>query len=182
MTTPHVTYVSNNNLTQAMRGALTTTSTGPAGTGTVLDPRYTDPSINIGGPAQDRSSRFNAFSTFLDRRISAHTFLEAAYNHQDHVFDRYDPQVDSPQRMKGDPNQRLNDGSVNPFAGQLYLEGGWQRIFSREVTDTGRLTFSAEHDANRWGNYRLAALTEYEKGFVSSATYREMCVDAYRIC
>lgn len=178
VTAPHVTFISNNGFTQAMRGTLTTTTTGPAGTGTVLDPRYTDPSINIGGPAQDRSSRFNAFSTFLEQRIAQKTFLEAAYNHQDHVFDRYDPQVDSPQRMKGDPNQRNNDGTVNPFAGQLYLEGGWQRLFNREVTDTGRLIFSTEHDARQWGNYRLAALTEYEKSFTGSGTYREMWVDA----
>lgn len=176
--TPHVTYVSNDGSVMAARGTLVTVNTSPLGTGTVLDRRYTDRSINVGGPAQDRFSRFNSVSAFLEQRLSRHTFLEAAFNHQDHVFDRYDPQVDTPQRLRGDPNQRLNDGAVNPFAGRLYLEGGWQRILSNEVTDTGRLTFSSEFEARRWGNYRVAALTEYERSFVGTASNREMWIDA----
>jgi iron complex outermembrane receptor protein len=178
LTTPHVTYISNNRSIMAERGTLTTVTTGPLGTGTVLDRRYTDPRINVGGPAQDRSSRFHALSAFVEHRLLRHAFLEAAYNHQDHVFDRYDPQVDTPQRLRGDPNQRLNDGAPNPFAGQLYLEGGWQRHLNREVSDTGRLMFSTEHDAASWGHYRLAALGEYERSFVGTASYREMWVDA----
>jgi len=176
--TPHTTFISNDKSVMAVRGTLSTVAGGPAGSGAVLDRRFTDPSINIGGPAQDRSSRFNAFSAFVDRRLAQHTFLELAFNHQDHVFDRYDPQVDQPQRLRGDPNQRLNDGSPNAFAGRLYLEGGWQRIYSRESMDTGRAMLSTEHDAKRWGNYRVALLAEYEKSFLGSATYREMWTDA----
>ena len=56
-----------------------------------MPPIVLDPSINIGGSAQDRSSRFNAFSTFVEHRLAKTTFLELAYNHQDHVFDRYEP-------------------------------------------------------------------------------------------
>jgi len=176
--TPHTTYISNDKFVMAERGTLSTVAGGPAGSGVVLDRRYTDPSINIGGPAQDRSSRYNALSAFVEHRFAKSTFLELAYNHQDHVFDRYDPQVDTPQRLRGDPNQLNNDGTRNAFAGRLYLEGGWQRLYTRENTDTGRVMFSTEHDAKQWGNYRIAALAEYEKSFTSTATYREMWTDA----
>ncbi|MBL9200346.1 MAG: TonB-dependent receptor, partial [Opitutaceae bacterium] len=176
--TPRPTFISNDGSLFAMRGTLSTLAGGAGGSGVVLDRRYTDPSINIGGPAQDRSSRFNALSAFVEHRVAKTTFLELAFNHQDHVFDRYDPQVEQPQRLRGDPNQLHNDGSRNPFAGRLYLEGGWQRIYSRESTDTGRLMASHEQDFRRWGNYRVAALLEYEKSFTGSATYREMWTDA----
>jgi outer membrane receptor protein involved in Fe transport len=176
--TPRPTFISNDGTVFAQRGTLSTLAGGPGGSGVVLDRRYTDPSINIGGTAQDRSSRFNAFSAYVEHRLAQTTFLELAFNHQDHVFDRYDPQVDTPQRLRGDPNLLNNDGSRNPFAGRLYLEGGWQRLYSRESTDTGRLMASHEHDLRRWGNYRVATLLEYEKTFTGSATYREMWTDA----
>jgi outer membrane receptor protein involved in Fe transport len=176
--TPRPTFITNDGSVMAMRGTLSTLAGGPAGSGVVLDRRYTDPSINIGGPAQDRTSRFNAFSAYVEHRVAKTTFLELAFNHQDHVFDRYDPQVDTPQRLRGDPNQLNNDGTRNTFAGRLYLEGGWQRIYSRESSDTGRLMFSTERDLRHWGNYRVATLLEYEKNFTGSANYREMWTDA----
>jgi outer membrane receptor protein involved in Fe transport len=176
--TPRPTFISNDGTVFAQRGTLSTLAGGAGGSGVVLDRRYTNPSINIGGTAQDRSSRFNAFSAYVEHRLAQTTFLELAFNHQDHVFDRYDPQVDTPQRLRGDPNQLNNDGSRNPFAGRLYLEGGWQRLYSRESTDTGRLMASTERDLRRWGNYRVATLLEYEKTFTGSATYREMWTDA----
>jgi iron complex outermembrane receptor protein len=176
--TPRPTFISNDGSLFAMRGTFSTLAGGPAGSGVVLDPRYTDPSINIGGSAQDRSSRFNALSAFVEHRVAKTTFLELAFNHQDHVFDRYDPQVETPQRLRGDPNQLNNDGTRNPFVGRLYLEGGWQRLYSRESSDTGRLMLSTERDLRRWGHYRVATLLEYEKSFGGSVNYREMWTDA----
>ena len=107
----------------------------------------------------------------------ARSFQKGSFTHQDHVFDRYEPQVNSPQLLRGDPNQLMNDNTNNPYADQLYLEGGWQRALSDEASDTGRMMLSTEFDAKRWGNYRVALLTEYDKSFTGSATYREMWVD-----
>jgi outer membrane receptor protein involved in Fe transport len=183
-TVPRVTYVSNNAMTMAMRGMMATNapSTGPYGTGTLnetsLTGDITDPSINIGGPAQDRFQRFSTFSTFVEHRVSKNSFLEVAFNHQDIKFDRSNPSTDTPQRLRGDPNQRLNDGSINPYAGQVYLEGGWSRTVSHEQSDTGRVTFSTELEAKKWGNYRVGALAEYEKNFTGSIGWEEFWVDA----
>lgn len=175
---PRVTYIGNNDSTISMRGMLETSSAGPAGDGPITDRSIADFSVNVGGPAQDRFSRFDAFSAFLDHQFSKDTFLELAYNHQDHIFDRYDPRGGIPQSLKGDPNKFLNGGTPDPFAGQLYLEGNWRRIVNRDQSDTGRATFSTELDAGKWGNYRIAALTEYEKAFIFEVVNLEKWVDA----
>jgi iron complex outermembrane recepter protein len=175
---PRVTYIASNNMTIAMRGTMSTTSAGPFGTGPIMDTSISDYSINIGGPAQDRFSHYGAFSAFLEHRFSKTTFLEGGYNHQNHTFDRFDPRTDTPQRLKGDPNRTLNTGAPNPYAGQLYLEGGWMRLLADDQSDTGRLMLSTERDAGKWGNYRLAGLGEYEKSFDGGAVYHENWVDA----
>jgi iron complex outermembrane recepter protein len=184
VTVPRVTYISNNDMTMAMRGTMTTNapSAGPYPTGTLTETAetgdITDPSINIGGPAQDRFQRFSTFSAFVEHRLARNTFLEVAYNHQNIKLDRSAPQLETPQRLRGDPNQRLNDGSPNPFAGQVYLEGGWGRSIHHDKTDTGRVTLSTELDAKKWGNYRFGALAEYEKNKSSSTGWEEFWVDA----
>ena len=68
--------------------------------------------------------------------------------------------------------------AANPYAGQVYLEGGWSRFVDQSQSDTGRVTFSTEFDAKKWGNYRFAALAEYEKGFSGSVNTEEFWIDA----
>jgi iron complex outermembrane recepter protein len=184
VTVPRITYISNNDMTMAMRGMLFTNapSAGPFGTGTLVETAetgdITDPSINIGGPAQQRFQRFSSFSTFVEHRLARNTFIEVAYNHQNIRLDRSAPSFDTPQRLRGDPNQFLNDGSPNPYAGQIYLEGGWGRSIHHDKSDTARVTFSTDYDAQKWGHYRFGALVEYEKGGRSSTGWEEFWIDA----
>ena len=183
-TAPRVTYVSNNETTMNMRGMMITNavSNGPYGTGTLIETSQSgdiaDPSINIGGPSQDRFHRFTAYSAFVEHRLAPKSHLEFAYNHQAGKLDRASPATDTPQRLRGDPNQRLNNGAANPYAGQVYLEGGWSRFVDQNQSDAGRVTFSTELDAKKWGNYRFAALAEYEKSFSGSVNTEEFWVDA----
>lgn len=184
-TAPRVTYVSNNDTTISMRGTMATNGTGPYGDGPITDTRIADYSINIGGPAQDRFSDYDGVSVFLEHQLSRNTFLELAFNHQGHVFERFDPRTDSPQRLKGDPNQNLNGannvlngGPANPFAGQLFLDGGWIRYLGDNQSDTGRATVSTERDQGKWGSYRLAAMGEYEKAFSGNSVWQESWADA----
>jgi iron complex outermembrane recepter protein len=171
---PRVTYFSNADTVYSMRSQLVTT-----GTSTVIkDMSLTDYSINVGGPGQDRSSRFNALSAFVEHQFSKTMFVEVAYNHQDHIFDRYDARGDDVNGLKGDPHQFLPTGAANPNAGRLFLESAWTKLYRRDVQDTGRITFSQAFDANKWGNYRVAALGEYEKAFVGTFAANEMWVDS----
>lgn len=170
---PRVTYFSNVDTVMSMRSTLVTTGTNNV----IKDTSLTDYSINVGGPGQDRSSRFNAITAFLEHQFSRTSFLEVAYNHQDHIFDRYDARGDDVNGLKGDPHQFLPTGGPNPNAGRLFLESAWTKLYRRDVQDTGRATFSQEFDAKKWGHYRIAALGEYEKAFAGTAAYNEIWID-----
>ncbi|MGH8020556.1 MAG: TonB-dependent siderophore receptor [Opitutaceae bacterium] len=181
-----VTYISNNDTTISMRGAMVTTGDAPlspqfAATGPedalIRDRSIADYSINVGGPAQNRYSRYGIFSTFFEHQLAGNTFLELGYNYLEHSFDNRDPRGDSANALKGDPNNFQNDGSPNPFAGDVYLETNWFKTIRWDKVHTGRVTLSHELDAGKWGRYRLAALGEYQDSFVRSTTYRELWVD-----
>lgn len=186
--TPRVTYISNDNSAISMRGTLITTGDVPTGeqtagggvigSGVITDTRIADYSINMGGPAQTRSSRYGMLTAFLEHQIAKGTFLEFAFNHVEQSFDNRDPRQDSANGLKGDPNRQLLSGAANPFAGQVYLETNWFRTVRYDQADMGRGTLSTEFDAKKWGNYRIAALGEYEKSYFSTTTYREFWVDS----
>ncbi|MGH8020555.1 MAG: TonB-dependent siderophore receptor [Opitutaceae bacterium] len=181
-----VTYISNNDTTISMRGAIITTGDAPgspqfAATGSdeaiLHDPRFTDYSINVGGPAQNRFSRYGIFAMFFEHQLAENTFLELGYNYMEHSFDNRDPRRDSPNGLKGDPNNFLNDGSPNPFAGDVYLETNWFKTIRWDKVHTGRVMLSHEFDLGNWGDYRVAAMGEYQDSFVLSRTFREFWVD-----
>lgn len=176
-TAPIVTYVSNNDMTMDMRGTLGTSATNTTGQAVITDRRLTDYSINPGGPGEIRYSRFDSESVYFEHQFSRNTFLEIAFNHQNHVFEGFDARQGA-HVLAGDPNQLLNTGAANPFAGRLYLETSWFRVVTRNTWDTGRATFSTERDLRRWGKYRLAAFTEYEKSPRFTQSDNETWVDA----
>jgi hypothetical protein len=171
---PRVTYIAGLDTVLGMRGTLVSSGPGLP----ILDRSISDHSINVGGPGQDRFSRFNAFSAFVEHRFSPTAFMEVAFNHQDHVFDRYDARGGNVNNIYGDPNQTLPGGAPNPNAGRLMLESSWTRLLRRDNSDTGRITLSKEFDAKKWGHYRIAALGEYEKSFTGSNVFGHKWMDA----
>jgi outer membrane receptor protein involved in Fe transport len=173
-TAPRVTYIANNNSTLSMRGTLQTLGTNRV----ITDTRIADYSINVGGPGMDRTTRFNVYSAFLEHQFSKTAFLELAYNHLDIFFDRFDARPGGSNQLKGEPQRLLPTGAANPFAGNLMLESNWVHLIRRWNNDSTRLTFSKEFEAGKWGNYRLAALGEYRKAFVTSHNTTNIWVDA----
>jgi iron complex outermembrane recepter protein len=169
-----VTYIEPSGKTISMRGTMTTNT--PDG-GVVSDRNLVDYSVHHGGPAQNRYSRFGEFSAFFEHQLGRNTFIELGFNHSEHSFDNRDPRG-ARRQLLGDPNQFYNDGTPNPFAGQLLLEAQWFRTTRWDLSDTGRASFSHTQDAGKWGNYRFGTFAEYDKGFTLSTTYREVWVDA----
>lgn len=179
-TNRRVTYIENNNSVFDMRGALITSGTNNV----ITDRRIADDSINFGGLAQNRFSRFGILSAFLEHRFGKNTFLELGYNHSEQSFDNRDPRVNANQLL-GDPNQllngpndSLNTGGANPFARQLYVETNWFRTVRWDLSDTGRAMLTHEFDLKKWGNYRVAGAWEYEKRFFLSRMFREVWYNA----
>lgn len=176
---PLYTFIVNDGVTVSTRGTLRSDGdTGPWGDGPITDTAFADPSVNVGGPDQNRYSYFSGLSAYLEHQFSEDTHLEFAYNHQAHEFDRYDPRAGPPQALTGDPNNFRRDGSENPYAGRLYLSGSWFRATNDDHSDSARLMLSHELDAGKWGNYRFAGMAEYRDALDYVTVYREIWLDA----
>ncbi len=181
---PEVTFIANNNQTISMRGQLSTGNNIPAGWegriadgGVIpLDTEFTDASINVGGPAQERFTDYHIITTLFEYQFGPNTFLELGWNHVDMTLDSRDPRGGN--ALKGDPNFFNLDGTPNPYAGRLYLDTQWFRTVRDDFLDTYRATFTTALDAGVWGNYRFAAMGEYEDSFIGSTTMREYWVDS----
>ena len=156
---PRVTFIGNEQQPLDLRGMMSTT--GNTGGAVITDKRMTDYSINPAGPAGLRFSDYKAISAYVEHQFSPNTFLEVAFNHQDHDFEGFDER-DS-HTLRGDPNRLLNTGAANPYVGRLYLESSWFRIVRQDAWDTARATFSTGFDARKWGKYKIGAFKEYEK-------------------
>ncbi len=129
------------------------------------NPLYADRSINTGGPGQKRFGDFDTLSLFAELKIARNTFLEIAYNHQKDRFTGYinGQGITDSVRLRADPHQFLPTGQPNPFVGRLMFEGPrYNRSLNERRSDNTRLTLSHEQDFGKWGNYRIAALGEYE--------------------
>jgi iron complex outermembrane recepter protein len=175
-----VTLITNDNSVFDMRQTLITSGSNNV----ITDRRIADDSINFGGLAQNRYSRFGILSAFFEHQFSKNTFLELGFNHSEQSFDNRDPRV-SANQLLGDPNQllngpndTLNTGGANPFARQLYVESNWFRTVRWDQSDTGRAQLSHELDLKKWGAYRFALASEYEKRWFLSRTFRELWYNA----
>lgn len=176
-----VTYISNDGSAFDMRQ---TRVANAGGDNVITDPTIADYSINFGGPAQNRYTRFGGISGFVDQRLARNTFLQLGFHHSNKSFDNRDPRVNS-NALLGDPNQllngangNLNGGPANPFAGRLYLETNWFRTVRWDKSDTGRASLLHALDKGKWGDYRFAAVWEYDKQFLLTRTFREVWQDA----
>jgi len=175
-TARRLTYLGNNNT--VIETAVTNTTLDPAPTRLreILDPNIASRTINYGGPSQLTTWRSNNVSVFIEKRFGRRTFLELAFNHQDESRLNFNPGQTN-FKIYGDPNRFLRTGQPNPFAGQLFMEtttNSWERNKSKSSSDIGRATFSTEFDAGRWGNYRFAALAEYDSRIDVSDNQREV--------
>jgi hypothetical protein len=124
----------------------------------ITDRSIADDSINFGGPAQNRFTRFGSLSAYLDQRLAKNTYLQLGFLHSDRTFDNRDPRLNS-NLLLGDPNQlsngangALNAGPANPYAGRLYLETNWFRTVRWDKSDTGRASLLQAWDKGKWGD------------------------------
>lgn len=117
--------------------------------------------VNTGGPGQIFKDRFNAVMFSLERQLGKDTFLEFAYNHQDQQLLNYKSFQQGEASLRIDPNRTLADGSPNPYAGRLFVEGEWAVFLGGRRDDDTRLSLNSEFDFGKWGNYRLAGMAQH---------------------
>jgi hypothetical protein len=145
----------------------------------ITDESIANRTINSGGPGQLRDSYFSAVSAFLEQKLGKATFVALAYNHQE-THSVVLQQFGDSNALTFDPNGTLAPASgttarvANPFVGRLMFDGPWRRLPNHTRSDDTRLTVSTEHDFDKWGNYRVAAMGEYEARAVRSGPQFEV--------
>ncbi len=141
----------------------------------IIDPEYASETINTGGPSQLRTGDFETLSAFIEQRIGENTYLELAYNHQeaDQVSNVLAIGASDGATLKADLNETLPNGDANPNFKRLYIEGQYGRMVSESESDNIRLSASTRFDFGAWGDYRIAAMAEYEDRYFFQQQQRE---------
>jgi iron complex outermembrane receptor protein len=135
-------------------------------TNAILDRNLADFTVNPAGPGTARDGKLQNISAFWEEKIGERTFVELAHTMQVQNFELH---VGGQGRgenalLFADPRLFLPDGSPNPHAGEMFFEGGrMNRSTPRTTSHTSRVTISHELDFGKWGNYRVAAMGEYER-------------------
>ena len=167
-----LTWVGNTNTLVEMAGSLQTTD---PGTTAITNRALAGPTINYAGPGEINQYNANNFSVFLEKKIGRSTFVELVYHQQNRGGTDTDPSQTN-LKLWGDPNQFLPVGTTNPYAGKMYIENSsaaWERNITYTSLNALRATISTEADAGKWGNYRVAALAEYDRNGSRTFTQQE---------
>lgn len=111
-------------------------------------------SVNVGGPGAQRELDYNTY-TFAAEQQFGDLFVELAFNHTESDWVSH---WTSSSSLRIDPNENRIDGSANPFVGQYYLEGRWDKRTRNIATDTLRATFGYNLDTERLGTHNFVAM------------------------
>jgi iron complex outermembrane recepter protein len=129
------------------------------------DPDLISFSVNQSGPGNKREGNLQNLTLFWEEKLGDRTYVEFAHNWQSN---NSDAMINGQSRSENtnlfaDPHLFLPNGQPNPYAGEFFFEGDrFNRIINRQTSHTTRATVSHELDFGKWGNYRLAAMGEYE--------------------
>lgn len=117
------------------------------------------------GPWHMRGTRdIRLTSASLEQRIGEKTNVEFAW--ADYKYDRFSFRQSGATHLQGDPNPRLTNGAVNPYAGRLFFDSQIDRDFRYFRDKFYRLTASHELDLGKWfGRHRVAGLLERTESF-----------------
>lgn len=175
-------HVSEGNLSYLVNQALSlqtrSGSSSPVGNETLAP--Y---SVNLSGPGGTKEINRNLAALSIDQRLSQNLFLNFtlsreygnARTHQ--TFFNGTGAADT--FLAGDPNAVLNNGStlfnpnnlafttnsagqtLNPYAGQPFVEGRWRRRDQEGAQNYAQLTLAWKLEAGRWGTHNVVANLGY---------------------
>jgi outer membrane receptor protein involved in Fe transport len=158
------TFISNSREVLLLTGTRTTTNAragADAGGATVLRDQAIVPFDRyILGPGATTDNDFLNAGIFLEQQLGPDLFLEAAANRQ-HIHRDWARAVQwNHGRIYADPNVRRPDGSLNPYAGEYYMENSVASSLDRrnQRWDDYRLTATYRRDLGRFGRHQIAGL------------------------
>ncbi|MDQ8183126.1 TonB-dependent receptor plug domain-containing protein [Pelagicoccus sp. SDUM812005] len=111
-------------------------------------------SVNVAGPGAKRELDYNTH-TFIAEQQLGDLFVELAYHRTESDWVSHWTESSS---LQIDPNENRIDGSPNPFVGQYYLEGRWDKRTRNISSDTYRATLGYKLDTERMGTHNFVAM------------------------
>ncbi len=134
---------------------------------------------NPAGPDAVRTTSYDAFTAVYENQVSDQFSFEFAANHQFSKFTGYDANGSRATNYYGDSSELWGDASaylpgwsVNPNAGDIYLENNWTRRKQTDEATFLRATAAYTFTTGEWGSHRLAGMYEFAK---TDAQRREDC-------
>lgn len=144
----------NNFFTVADFGAFGPWWNGATATSTIPAESLIPASVNLGGPGSQRNLDFNIYTLAAEQQFGD-LYVELAYQRTDSDWVSH---WTSGATVRIDPNETRIDGSPNPFVGQYYVEGLWDRRTRNLSSNTLRATFAYELKTERAGQHDFLLL------------------------
>ncbi|MDO8539052.1 MAG: hypothetical protein Q7S40_01315 [Opitutaceae bacterium] len=125
----------------------------------INDPSFFPYEVNDGGPGQYRDDDFHNYTYTAEWEAVDNLFLSYGHNFQvAEVNAHFTPPAQGPI-LRGDPNTAMGvNGPANPFAGQLFMEGYWNRDWRKDTRREDRLSFTYKFDAGKFGSHSIGGL------------------------
>ncbi len=187
-------YIANQGFVVDGRNALTTT--GRANGSALLDPARMPLNANPNGPGGRTSNHYDLYSAIVEQRILSNLFGEVAFYHERGDWLNYDGGVNDNNFVQGDPNLYLRNANtiqsfgtyrpatdasgntVNPNAGQSFIDATWRRRYSDYEHNALRASLAYELDLGRVGAHRLALMLQRQQTDSGGRTEREVWLGA----
>lgn len=188
-------YVDNQGYVYNALNEWASTGLNQGGNGTFFnDPALMPYESNIAGPGGRTHRAYNVYDGSWQQQITRDLFVEVAGYHEDGDIENYDIGF-SDVFLQADPNRYFRNPSqihaldgytlptegsntVNPNAGQAYIEGSWQRRQRFVDRDALRASLAWNVKAGWFGDHQLAAMAQRSWDHTQSNTAREAWLGA----
>ena len=136
---------------------------------TLITDEYFPRDVSLNYATELERDRAQSYDIFFNHEIITNLNLEAGYHKELYKDEKFDAMgFRSSLTLQVDPNMYLPDGvTPNPYAGQLYTQGGPGNVMGERERDEWRTALSYEYDFRdhfqskwlRWaGKHRIAGL------------------------
>jgi len=125
------------------------------------------PRVSTDGPGAQRNHDFWVYTSTLEHEVFDDFFLEFAHHRVESDWVSHWAGLSS---LRIDPNVNLQNGEPNPYAGDFYLEGSWDRRTRTISTNSLRITASYEFDLGKFGRHNVVGLIGQDRndlGFIN---------------
>lgn len=187
-------YVADQNFVIDGRNSLATT--GISNGSVLLDETRVPFTSNPSGPGGRTTNHYELYSAILEQRLLTNLFAEVAFYHERGNWLNYDSGVGDNNFVQGDPNTYLRNptaihalsgfrpttdatgNTINPNAGQSYIDSTWRRRSSLYEHNALRASLAYDLDLGRFGEHRFALMAQRQQTDSGGMVEREVWLGA----